>query len=141
MFAAVPACARSTAVPRRITDRAPGGPTYAYVGGSWFDGNRFVAKPMYSVAGVFTDRAPAVIDSSLNLAGGFVVPAFGDAHTHNLDGPFNRDSTRARYLREGTFYVQVLTNVASRTAGVRARFNRPCDLDVAYANGAGSRPP
>src|SRR6266704_550379 len=77
MFAAVPACARSTAVPGRITDRAPAGPTYAYVDGSWFDGQRFVAKPMYSVAGVLTDRAPAVIDSSLNLAGGFVVPPFG----------------------------------------------------------------
>ncbi len=113
----------------------PAGPSYAYVNGQWLDGDRFVRKTMYSTSGVFVERSPAVIDSTIDLSEGFAIPPFGDAHTHNLDGAFNLDSIRARYIREGTFYVQVLTNAASRSAPLRARFNKPCELDVAYGNG------
>jgi hypothetical protein len=113
----------------------PGKAAYGYLNGRWFDGKAFVDRPMYSVAGVLTEVRPESLDSILDLAGGYVIPPFGDAHTHNLDGPFNLDSVRDGYLREGTFYVQVLTNTVSRSSAVRSRFNRPCDLDVRYANG------
>jgi imidazolonepropionase-like amidohydrolase len=71
----------------------------------------------------------------IDLRGGYVTPAFGDAHTHNLDGSFRLDSVRAAYVREGTLYVQTLTNSRTGADEVRGRFNRPCELDVAYANG------
>ncbi|MHB1327207.1 MAG: amidohydrolase family protein [Gemmatimonadales bacterium] len=103
-------------------------------GGRWYDGRGFVARTMYIENGVFRSR-PGRVDSTVDLAGGYVVPPFGDAHTHNLDGPFNLDRVRDAYLAEGTFYVAVLTNTASRTAPIRQRFNRPCDLEVRYANG------
>jgi hypothetical protein len=120
--------------PADARDLAPG-PSFAYLNGKWLTGDRFVSKPMYSSGGTFMERRPAAIDSTIDLGGGYVIPPFGDAHTHNLDGPFNLDSIRARYIREGTFFVQVMTNAAARTSDVRGRFNRPCDLDVAYANG------
>jgi imidazolonepropionase-like amidohydrolase len=96
---------------------------------------RFVQRTRWSVNGTISDQPPVRVDSTIDLANGWVVPPFGDAHTHNLDGPFNIDSVRASYVREGTMYVQVLTNSRTGADRVRARWGRPCELDVAYANG------
>ena len=128
----VTACARG-GVPDTAAPVA--GPTVAYTNGKWFDGNGFASVTRYSVNGVLTSRRPARVDTSIDLGGGFVTPAFGDAHTHNLDGAFRLDSTVAAYVREGTLYVQVLTNSRTGAEQARSRFNRPCELDVAYANG------
>ncbi|MFL5595431.1 MAG: hypothetical protein ACJ785_12605, partial [Gemmatimonadaceae bacterium] len=43
-------------------------------GGHWFDGSRFVDRALYSVNGVFSSTAPALVDSVIELDGGFVVP-------------------------------------------------------------------
>ena len=110
-------------------------PVVAYSGGRWFTGERFETRTFYSVHGTLETRAPARVDRTVDLAGGYVIPPFGDSHTHNLDGPFRLESTVAAYQREGTFYVQVLTNTRSGAEAVRARFNRPCTLDVSYAHG------
>ena len=53
-----------------------------YSGGRWFDGNRFVPRTMYVVDGAFRQRRPATVDSTVDLAGGYVVPPFSDAHQH-----------------------------------------------------------
>jgi hypothetical protein len=111
------------------------GPALAFVNGRWFTGEGFEPRTFYSVNGVLETRAPARIDRTIDLAGGFVIPPFGDSHTHNLDGAFRIDTMVAGYVREGTFYVQVLTNTRSGADAVRAMFNRPCALDVAHANG------
>jgi imidazolonepropionase-like amidohydrolase len=111
------------------------GPTYAYVDGRWLIDGRFVRRTRWSMNGLLTDSVPPRVDSTIHLNGGWAVPPFADAHTHNLDGTFNLDSVRALYVREGTFYVQVLTNSRTGADRVRAGWNRPCELDVAYANG------
>jgi hypothetical protein len=119
----------------RIATPPAAGPSYAFINGRWLVANRFVRRTRWSVNGLLSDTRPARVDSTIDLSDGWVTPPFADAHTHNLDGPFNLDSVRASYIREGTFYVQVLTNSRSGADRVRARWNRPCDLDVAYANG------
>jgi imidazolonepropionase-like amidohydrolase len=125
----------STSSPDATGVRPVAGPTYAFLNGRWFNGTDFDPRTFYSVNGMLDDRAPARVDSTFDLAGGFVVPPFGDAHTHNLDGSFGLDEIRNAYTKEGTFYVQVLTNTRSGADQVRAQFNRPCALDVLYANG------
>ena len=137
VLAGLAACARPLPVARRPSG-APvlvAGPSLALVNGQWFTGERFEPRTFYAVNGVFDTRAPARIERTIDLAGGFVIPPFGDSHTHNLDGPFRLDTMVANYVREGTFYVQVLTNTRTGAEAVRARFNHPCALDVAYANG------
>ncbi|HJU76137.1 MAG TPA: hypothetical protein VJ717_20520, partial [Gemmatimonadaceae bacterium] len=111
------------------------GPSYEFRNGQWYDDGTFVRRTFYSVNGVLRDNAPARVDSVIDLAGGYVIPPFGDAHTHNLDGARNIDAVIKAYLDEGTFYVQVLTNWQRGADEMRARFNRPCALDVQYANG------
>ena len=110
-------------------------PTVALVGGQWFDGRGFEPKTLCVAGEVFSECMPARADTVVDLRGGYVVPPFGDAHTHNLDGAFNLEDVRDTYLREGTFYVQVLANSRRRAASVREQFNLPGTLDVAYAHG------
>ena len=118
------ACARPFSVAQRTSGLSvpAAGPALAFVNGAWFTGSRFESRTIYSVNGVLATRAPAHIDRTIDLAGGFVIPPFGDSHTHNLDGPFRLDTMVANYVREGTFYVQVLTNTRSGADAVRARF-------------------
>ena len=111
------------------------GPSYAFVNGRWLTRGRFEQQTFYSVNGVLRTSRPALVDSTIDLRGGYVIPPFGDAHTHNLDGAFNLDTVVSKYVKEGTFYVQVLTNSQTGAHQVKWRFNRPCALDVAYANG------
>jgi imidazolonepropionase-like amidohydrolase len=131
------ACARPPAVTSRPTSAQvpPLRRSLAFVNGRWFNGDGFEPRTFFSVNGVLEENAPPLVDSTIDLAGGFVIPPFGDSHTHNLDGPYRIDSVAAEYVREGTFYVQVLTNTRSGAESVRSNFNRPCALDVAWANG------
>lgn len=133
----IPLCLVACGMPRPepvLVARRSVSPTWAFENGQWFDGRRFATRTMYVADGVFREDRPVRVDSTVDLKGAWVIPPFGDAHTHNLDGTFNLDTVRARYIKEGTFYVQVLTNSVSGANAVRDRWNRACDLDVTYAN-------
>ncbi len=93
-------------------------------GSRWMQGDRFVARP----------RLPA--DSVVELDGRWMVPPYGDAHTHSPDSPYGFDAIRDTYLRLGVFYVQALTNSRSGRREVAARVNTPSSVDVVYADGA-----
>src|SRR5882672_1369445 len=58
---------------------------YEFTNGNWSNGEKFVARKFYSVGGVLTTRKPAQVDRTIDLAGKYVVPPFGEAHNHNLD--------------------------------------------------------
>ena len=106
------------------------------MGGRWWNGSGFVPRTFYAVDGVLRAARPARIDSTIDLTGLYVVPPFGDAHSHNLY--FSRarmDSVRDAYVREGSLYVQLLGNSASKLAPLRQRYNRACAIDITAANG------
>lgn len=107
---------------------------YHFTGGNWFDGKKFKKQEFYSVNGVFTSKKPDKVDEIIDLQNQFVIPPFGDAHTHNLDGIFNLEQTINNYLQEGTFYVQVLGNYAQGAIEAKPFLNKPSTIDVIYAN-------
>lgn len=109
--------------------------SYGFINGQWFGGKKFERRTFYSVDGVLTQRKPKRVDEIVDLENGFVIPPFGDAHTHNLDGNFNLDQLVKAYLGEGTFYVQVLGNNSTGAKQARPVLNNPSTLDVVYANG------
>ena len=108
---------------------------YHFTNGNWFDGKNFKKRTFYSVNGILTSKKPKQIDETVDLKNQFVIPPFADAHTHNLDGAFNLEQTINNYLKEGTFYVQVLGNYADRAKEAKPFLNKPSSLDVVYANG------
>ena len=107
----------------------------AFTHGLWFDGRAFVPKTAYSVDGRLTFRKPAHIDSTIDLAGGYVLPPFGEAHNHNVE-PLNKIGPLVEtYLRHGIFYVKnpdCLPNTREQLAG---RVNTPSTIDVTFSNG------
>ena len=108
---------------------------YKFINGNWFDGKKFKRQIFYSVNGVLAKRKPPKIDETIDLKNGFVIPPFGDAHTHNLDGTRDLERLSKAYFNEGTFYVQVLGNYSSGAKQARPFLNQPQALDVSYANG------
>src|SRR5687767_7735918 len=95
----------------------------AYVNGQWFDGTGFHRKTMYVANGVFVSTAPVTIDSTVDLAGGFVVPPFADAHQH-LSGP-PIEMAVAAYMRDGIFYVKDQANAPAGRRMIDHALNRP----------------
>jgi hypothetical protein len=117
---------------------APAARTTHFIGGRWFDGRGFVATDFYAVGGVLSHRRPKVVDETVDLKGGFVVPPFGDAHEHNFDSVENTPAVVQSYLRDGVFYAQGMTDITSGSKEVvKARLvNTPASVDVTYAHGS-----
>lgn len=116
-----------------LAEDAP--PSYAFLNGRWFDGRAFVERPMYSVRGELRRGSPVRVDSTVDLAGGYVIPPFGEAHNHNagLTGSMSAAAT-ARYLREGIFYVKNPGNLPGDRAAPPV-VNVRSSIDVVFSNG------
>ncbi len=114
----------------------PGAKNYKFINGQWFDGKNFRRQLFYSVNGILTRKMPSKIDETIDLAGGFVVPPFADAHCHHFDAPYNVKQQVDMYLRDGVFYAKSQTDVRSGALKVADKVNRPASVDVSYAHGA-----
>ena len=120
------------------SSRAPAerAPSVALTGGRWFDGTTFRPRTVYSVEGRFTSARPARVDTTIDLSGTWVVPPFGEAHNHNVDGVLETRTRQAlrRYLADGVFYVKIQGNFPlSDELRRRLPMNRPDGPDVALA--------
>jgi imidazolonepropionase-like amidohydrolase len=81
--------------------------------------------------------APSTAAERIDLAGGYVVPPFCEAHNHNL-GVADKNENEATinaYLRQGIFYVGLLSNVPTISNRVRGTYNIPTSVDVLFGNG------
>ena len=107
----------------------------AFTNGRWFNGTGFDSQDWYSVNGVLTATRPTSIDTTINLAGGFVVPPFGEAHNHNVEGSARTDAVLNRYIAEGIFYVLNPNSLPQSREQVGSRINQPGKIDVIFANG------
>ncbi len=107
----------------------------AFTNGWWFDGRSFARKTAYVVRGNFTFHRPARLESKVDLAGGYVVPPFGDAHNHNVE-PLNKiDALVARYLRHGILYVKNPNCLPGTREQLAGKVNTPNSIDVVFSNG------
>ena len=114
----------------------PDAPATAYVGGAWWDGEAFAPRDTtWAEGGVFTADRPARVERVVRLAGRFVVPPYGDAHQHMLDGAYTAQFADSLFLDRGVFYALVLNNSGPGGVAMRPRFATPQTLDVAYAQG------
>ena len=103
----------------------------AFVNGRVFDGQRFVAEPLYVTAdGLFSRSRPSGAEV-VDLAGGYVIPPFGEGHNHNTRQRAGLD----RYLKAGIFYVSNPNSHPSARSTLHPRFNTPSGVDVQLAGG------
>jgi hypothetical protein len=114
---------------------------YVLKNGRWFNGETFVSRPpVYVHRGQLQMSKkpdfPASSVEEIDLKGAYVTAPFCEAHNHNLGAvePEN-DDTIERYLRDGIFYVKILSNFPRETGMVRHTYNHPRSVDVSFANG------
>jgi hypothetical protein len=55
---------------------------YKFINGQWFNGKSFQLQTFYSVDGILTKKKPHGDFETIDLAKGFVVPPFAEAHNH-----------------------------------------------------------
>lgn len=108
--------------------------------GSFWEGDRFAQADWFIVDGLLTHVRPALAVRNIDLHGAFVVPAYGDAHTHHFEGSYMAGSMARKYLAEGTLYAQSMTEHISQKADANTVVNRPDSLDVAYADAGFTAP-
>jgi hypothetical protein len=112
----------------------PAGNITEYRGGHIFDGERFVEGRLCVAGGAFVACGEPVVEV-VNLDSGFVIPPFGDAHTHHFDGPYTLGWHRSVYLNAGFFYAMTLTAPTSDVLSIRDQLSRPKNVDVATSLG------
>jgi Amidohydrolase family len=113
-------------------------PNVAFINGRWFNGKSFDAHPaVYSVDGRFTFKKPPRVDRTLDLAGTWAVPPFGEAHNHSITGIVKRDKVAIRkFVADGVFYVKIQTNLPLSDAARHALpINRRDSVDVVLGQG------
>lgn len=108
--------------------------THAFINGRWFDGAAFRRGDRYVVDGRFATRRPSRIDRTTDLSGAFVVPPFGEAHTHNVESS-GFDAASRMHLAAGVFYVKNPNGLLRLTTPLAGRINVPGALDVSFAHG------
>ena len=105
-----------------------------FEGANIYQSNQFIKKDFYIVDGNFTFVKPEIIDSIINLKGKYIIPPFGDAHTHNLDREWQMSFLPKKYIDEGTIYVLNLTSKLDAVKKLRPHFQKKNTIDVAYSN-------
>lgn len=107
---------------------------YLFNNGKIWEDKAFVKKDFYVLGTTFSFEKPIKIDSIIDLNKQFVVPPFGDFHTHLFDGDYSKSNDTA-FLKKGIFYAQDLVNDPAESKKMRPYFAQAKTVDVAYANG------
>ncbi len=108
--------------------------TIAYEGAYVFDGERFVQRTLCVSA---REIVPClgVAGETVSLAGQYITPPFGDAHTHHFDGPFTLDWHTSIGFESGAFYAMNMTAMTTEVTAIRDRLSGPGQIDVASSLG------
>jgi hypothetical protein len=117
-----------------LSIRAQTSSNYELDGGWWFDGTGFVRQQLYVVHGKFQKKRPAHVDDVIKLGDLYIVPPFGDAHSHAYAYPATIAQVIQTNLRDGIFYGLSLTNSIKGKRAVADQVNKPTSIDVAYAD-------
>ncbi|MEM9618179.1 MAG: hypothetical protein AAF936_09485 [Pseudomonadota bacterium] len=123
---------------------------YRLNNGQWYQNGAFTDQTVYIVGGAlrFSDRNEyrlAEDGKTIDLKNRFVVPAYCEAHNHNLgDGVEGVDETVKNYLEDGVFYVMIQGSFQLYREKIADQLNTPDSVDVAFANngltGSGGHP-
>lgn len=134
LFVSVVASAAGTEI--TVRDEAPPpSPTCRFVGGRWFDGERFVSASYASVNGILTDRAPDGTECRVELGDRYVIAPLGEAHIHSLNEVSAIREQIAHFMTKGVFYAMVQDSIFEIGPEIRSQVNRPDTVDVVYAQG------
>ena len=106
----------------------------AFEGGFIYRDGQFEKLDFYVIDGNFSYERPAQLDSTMSIVNKYVIPPFGEAHTHNLDRQWQMGFLPQQYANEGTIYIQNLTSKLKETKALRPYFEKDSTIDVTFAH-------
>src|SRR5258708_9360829 len=118
----------------KVGSSPSGSDAKAFVNGKWFEEQDFESATFYAVDGVLTKRKPSGPIETVDLQGGFVVPAFGDAHAHFPSTEQNFEMANRNFLQAGAFYVLNAGGNAETENPLRSKLGTPATIDVIFAH-------
>jgi imidazolonepropionase-like amidohydrolase len=110
----------------------PAAPTTRYINGKWYQNGAFARVEKCAVEGIFQANCPedaTVVD----LADQYIVPPYGEAHNHNLDGPWTSNVAK-QYIEDGVFYMLNLNSVNSIDRWASAAWETADTVDIAWSH-------
>jgi len=99
-----------------------------------WNGEGFTVKDVYVNQGIIVDYQPAKTDTVINAKGQYLLPAFGDYHTHAFTYS-NVEAISQSFLSNGIFYSQDLANDPIGRLSNRSYLDQKHTIDVNFANG------
>lgn len=123
---------------KSASTRTSAGPVKAvveYKNGQWFDGTDFVAGSRFAADGVLHSARPpgAAAVTTVDLAGGHVVPPYGEGHTHLLEAKLI-DTYVQHFLYRGVYYVKDQGSPPWVREQIAGKVNQLTSVDVRWAN-------
>jgi imidazolonepropionase-like amidohydrolase len=97
-----------------------------------------VARTVFVDRGVIVASRPAHVDSVVDLAGKFIVPPYGEAHNHNIEG--SPAETIAKYLAAGIYYVKDPCSFPEAAVEAVGKINIPTSIDGVFSGGCLTSP-
>lgn len=110
-------------------------PNYEIKNGNWYNGKDFVPGTWYVSGGLLSKKAPARVDSVVDLLGRFVIPPMGDAFSSSIADNSSAANAIKMYMDEGSYYIQILSNTQEGRTATQSLLNKPGAPDVLYGNG------
>ena len=111
------------------------GKNYEFRNGQWYDGKGFVKGTWYTSNGLLSKKAPATLDSVIELEGRWVIPPMGDAYCSSVSENPSAANTLGQYMGEGVFYLQILGNTQEGRSASTPLLNKSTAPDAIFANG------
>ena len=115
--------------------RAPRSLDCEFRNGLWYADTGFVRGAWHVRDGRLHPLGQEPPDCVVDLEGAYVVPAYGDAHKHDLNGMGSVSQQNRTYLDAGVFYVMEQDPIIAVPDSVRSFVARPGTVDVVYHEG------
>src|SRR5215813_9953124 len=106
----------------------------AFGNGKWFTGKDFKSTTFYAVNGILTKQKPTGPIEAVDLRGGYIVPAFADAHSHFPSTEQNFEKANRAFLQAGVFYVLNAGGDADKENPLRSKLGTTTTVDVIFAH-------
>jgi imidazolonepropionase-like amidohydrolase len=110
--------------------------TTAYVGGFWYDGASYIERDAYVRDGVFVGRPHGQPGQVVDLAGGFVTPAFAEGHHHTV---ICEPGRIGQFIDAGILYAAIMAASAS-TEACRSRLHGDGSVEIVSAQASITAP-
>jgi imidazolonepropionase-like amidohydrolase len=110
-------------------DPALAAATTAYTNGRWYDGERFVDRPAFVRDGTFVETPRAAAGATIDLKGGYVLPAFAEAHHHTVICEPGRIK---KFIDAGVLYAAIMA-ASNSTRECQGKMHGPGSVEVVTA--------